>query len=85
MTNAEHLATQIRTAGRAGAVGLVVDLTGVRHLASAGVRLLFDLATDAEIGGSSLVVRVAPGSVAEHVLALTGFGARAVTTVVTDP
>ena len=85
MTNAEHLATQIRTASRAGAVGLVVDLTGVRHLASAGVRLLFDLATDAEIGGSSLVVRVEPGSVAEHVLTLTDFGAHAAATVVTDP
>lgn len=63
----ELLHTTLLNASRGGGRPLAVDLTGVTHLASAGVRLLHEVA--AELG----VELVAPAnSAAGQVLALTG-------------
>lgn len=63
----------LRGATRGGVLPLTVDLTGLAHLTSAGVKLLFDLADEAAAIGSRLTVRVVRGSTAHHVLELTGF------------
>jgi len=63
----------LRRAARGGLLPLTVDLTGLDHLASAGVRLLFDVAEELASAGNRLHVQVAQGSVAHHVLDLTGF------------
>ena len=43
LSNATDLLDALSAAADEAALGLVVDLTGVRHIDSAGVRLLFDL------------------------------------------
>lgn len=43
LSNAADLADALSAAADEATLGLVVDLTGVRHIDSAGVRLLFDL------------------------------------------
>jgi anti-sigma regulatory factor (Ser/Thr protein kinase)/ABC-type transporter Mla MlaB component len=63
----------LRRASRGGVLPLDVDLTRLGHLASAGVRLLFDLAADLTATGNRLKVHVRPGSVAQRVLDLTAF------------
>ncbi len=55
---------------RGTVVPLRIDLTGVTHLASVGVRLLHELAASADPGQIELAA--VPGSIAHQVLALTG-------------
>jgi anti-anti-sigma factor len=43
LSNAIDIADALAAATEDGALGLVVDMEGLRHLDSAGVRLLFDL------------------------------------------
>ena len=57
------LRAEVARASRGGTVPLVVDLSGVTHLASAGVQVLYE----AVAGGPTLVAP--PGTVAQHVLA----------------
>lgn len=66
-------ALALRSATRGGVLPLTIDLTRLEHLASAGVKLLFELADEANALGSHLTVQVVRGSVAHHVLELTGF------------
>jgi anti-anti-sigma factor len=74
----EQLRQAILEASRGGALPLVLDLTQVTYLASAGVRLLFDL------NGIAIRSVVAPDrSPAGQVLAITGFPATAVTSTPT--
>lgn len=64
-----HEALQRRR--RAGTRALAVDLSGVTHLASAGVAVLFDIVRDA--GATTQVKLYAPiGSVADQVLEMVG-------------
>jgi serine phosphatase RsbU (regulator of sigma subunit)/anti-anti-sigma regulatory factor/anti-sigma regulatory factor (Ser/Thr protein kinase) len=55
---------------RGGTVPLTVDLTGVTHLASAGVAALHQTAERHRRQDTKLNVYAAPGSVAQHILAL---------------
>jgi ABC-type transporter Mla MlaB component len=55
---------------RGGTVPLEVDLTGVTHLASAGVSALHHVAERHAEQHAALILRAAPGSPAEHVVAL---------------
>jgi anti-anti-sigma factor len=59
------------------AVGLVVDLSGVRHIDSAGVRLLFQLASRLGLRRQRLAVVVPTGSPVRRVLDLVGLDSRA--------
>ena len=43
LSNAADIADALAVAAEDSVLGLVVDMTGLRHLDSAGVRLLFDL------------------------------------------
>lgn len=69
----EATAVALRRATRGGLQQLTIDLTELSHLASTGVRLLFDIAAEQRTAGSQLAVRVAQGSAAHYVLDLTGF------------
>lgn len=68
MTTAELLHTRVLYATRGGPLPLTVDLAEVSHLASAGVRLLHDLAAD----GQTLRLTVPADRPAHQVLTLTG-------------
>src|ERR1051325_3026444 len=57
----------------ADAQGLVVDLTEVPYLDSAGVRILFHLARDLRRRGQMLVVTVPVGSPLRRLLKITSF------------
>ncbi len=78
-------ALTLRRATRGGALPLEVDLTGLDHLASIGVRLLFDLVEEHHVNGTRLGVRLAYGSAAHHVLTLTGFHELAHVNIRVDP
>jgi anti-anti-sigma factor len=69
MTTAPRLRSMLREASRGGALPLVIDLDRVNHLSSSGVALLADMAR-AQSGRPRLVA--SPGTIARHVLALTG-------------
>jgi serine phosphatase RsbU (regulator of sigma subunit)/anti-sigma regulatory factor (Ser/Thr protein kinase)/anti-anti-sigma regulatory factor len=68
MTTADLLHTRVLYATRGGPLPLTLDLAEVTHLASAGVRLLHDLAAD----GQTLRLAVPPDRPAHQVLTLTG-------------
>jgi len=57
----------------ADAPGLVVDLTAVPYLDSAGVKLLFQLARDLRLRDRTLVVTVPTGSPLRRLLKITNF------------
>jgi anti-anti-sigma factor len=75
-------AALLSAAGLAGP--LVVDVTGVGYLSSAGVALLAEASV---IAGDALSIVVAPGSAPARVLELTGLAAAlpVVTAVLTEP
>lgn len=68
VTTVELLHARVLYATRGGPLPLIVDLSEVSHLASAGVRLLHELATD----GQPLRLAVPADRPAHQVLALTG-------------
>ena len=68
----EVMGKQIRAATRGNTISPTVDLTRVTHLASAAVRLLFELANDGARLGQPMVVLVEAGSAADQVVHLTG-------------
>ena len=74
LVNAVQLDHAIRRAGQGGARSVLVDLGGVTHLGSAGVRVLDTALGQRAAGNRSDAVRlvVSPGSVAQHVLDLVG-------------
>jgi serine phosphatase RsbU (regulator of sigma subunit)/anti-sigma regulatory factor (Ser/Thr protein kinase)/anti-anti-sigma regulatory factor len=67
---AAHLRRDLLRRGRGGTVPLAVDLTGVTHLASAGVSALHQVADRHAEQRAALTLYAAPGSAAQHVLAL---------------
>lgn len=71
VATAPSLRTTLNEAGRGGVLRLVVDLRHVTHLGSSGIQLFADLAT----GEPDRLRLVAdPGSIARHVLEMTGLG-----------
>jgi anti-anti-sigma factor len=71
MNSAPRLRAVLNEAGRGGVLPLTVDLHGVTHLGSSGIQLLADLAG---AGRPRLRLIAEPGSIARHVLDLTGLG-----------
>jgi anti-anti-sigma factor len=72
ITTAERLAATLRSATRAGALPLELDLTEVTHLASAGVQALHQFIDTCETGPDRLTVLAPRGSAARPVLDLVG-------------
>jgi serine phosphatase RsbU (regulator of sigma subunit)/anti-sigma regulatory factor (Ser/Thr protein kinase)/anti-anti-sigma regulatory factor len=69
ISTAERLAATLRSASRAGALPLELDLTDVTHLASAGVQALHQFL---DTCGDGLAVIAPPGSAARSVIGLVG-------------
>jgi anti-anti-sigma factor len=67
----EDLHRRLQDASRGGVLPLTVDLTGVSHLASAGVQLLYQLAEQMATDGSRLRLIAPTGTAAHQVLTLT--------------
>jgi serine phosphatase RsbU (regulator of sigma subunit)/anti-sigma regulatory factor (Ser/Thr protein kinase)/anti-anti-sigma regulatory factor len=67
---AERVRQGLLQRSRGGTLPLTVDLTGVTHLASAGVSALHHVAEQHAGQGGKLTLVAAPGSPARHVLAL---------------
>jgi serine phosphatase RsbU (regulator of sigma subunit)/anti-sigma regulatory factor (Ser/Thr protein kinase)/ABC-type transporter Mla MlaB component len=70
ITCADRLARQLLSASRGGTLPLTVDLTGVTHLASAGVRALYQVREQLAAHQQDLTLVAAPGSSAGIVLEL---------------
>jgi len=70
ITTADLLARRLLSVSRGGTVPLVADLTGVTQLASAGVRVLYELSEQLAVNGQVLTLVSAPGSAAHLVLDL---------------
>jgi serine phosphatase RsbU (regulator of sigma subunit)/anti-sigma regulatory factor (Ser/Thr protein kinase)/anti-anti-sigma regulatory factor len=72
ITTADRLAATLRSASRAGALALELDLTGVTHLASAGVQALHQFVDTCAAGPDRLILIAPEGSPARPVLELVG-------------
>jgi PAS domain S-box-containing protein len=72
LATADLLRIGLRNASRGGALSLSVDLSGVTHLGSVGVHLLYQLAEEMLTDGRTLRLHAAAGTPAHHVLTLTG-------------
>jgi len=70
ITSADRLARQLLSACRGGTLPLTVDLSGVTHLASAGVRALYQVRERLTAHKQKLTLIAAPGSSAGIVLRL---------------
>jgi serine phosphatase RsbU (regulator of sigma subunit)/anti-sigma regulatory factor (Ser/Thr protein kinase) len=70
ITSADRLARQLLSACRGGTLPLIVDLTRVTHLASAGVRALYQVREQLAAHKQKLTLVAAPGSSAGIVLRL---------------
>jgi anti-anti-sigma factor len=69
-TTASTLDRQIAVESRSGIASLTIDLSGVTHLGSAGVRALAAACDRARMQGGEFVLVAPPGSPAHHVLSL---------------
>jgi anti-anti-sigma factor len=74
MSTVEEFRRFVQDAGRGGSLPLVLDLTDVNHLASAGVQALHELAEQMAADGRRLGVIAPPSCPARQVLELTGLG-----------
>jgi anti-anti-sigma factor len=72
LTNARQISTTILSAARADATTVVVDLTQVAYLDSAGIRLLYRSATALADRRQLLVLVVPPESRLRNLLEMTG-------------
>jgi anti-anti-sigma factor len=72
ISTAERLAATVRSASRAGALPLVLDLRDVAHLASAGVQALHQFIDGCRVDRDHLVLVAPDGSPARPVLDLVG-------------
>ena len=68
VTTAERFVGRLLSACRAGVLPLTVDLTGVTILASAGVRVLYEVKDQLAAHGNALTLVTGPGSAAAAVL-----------------
>jgi anti-anti-sigma factor len=71
LPSAVELHRRLEDASRGGVLPLTIDLTGVSHLASAGVQLLYQLAEQMAGDGSRLRLIAPSGTAAHQVLTLT--------------
>jgi anti-anti-sigma factor len=71
LSSAVELHRRLEDASRGGVLPLTIDLTGVSHLASAGVQLLYQLAEQMAADRSRLRLIASTGTAAHQVLALT--------------
>lgn len=71
LSTAAELRQRLQEASRGGVLPLVVDLTGVSHLASAGVQMLYQLAEQMAGDGRRLQLIGPTGTAAHQVLTLT--------------
>jgi anti-anti-sigma factor len=71
LSSAVELHRRLEDASRGGVLPLTIDLTGVSHLASAGIQLLYQLAEQMAADGSRLRLIAATDTPAHQVLALT--------------
>jgi anti-anti-sigma factor len=69
---AEQLRRELLHRSRGGTRPVTVDLTGVTHLASAGVAVLHYVAGRHRQHGTRFEVSAAPGTVAQQILSLVG-------------
>jgi anti-anti-sigma factor len=67
---APELAIDLSSEVARGAPAVLLDLTGVSHLASAGVAALFAAADEARRGGMELSLYAPLGSTAQQIMAL---------------
>jgi len=72
---AEQLRRELLYRSRGGTRAAIVDLTGVTHLASAGVAVLHYVAGRHRQQGTSYDLYAAPGTVAQQILSLVGLAA----------
>jgi anti-anti-sigma factor len=70
ITTADLLARRLLSVCRGGTVPLVADLTGVTQLASAAIRVLYEVSQQLAAHGQQLTLVTTPGSVAHAVLDL---------------
>lgn len=75
MEGTESLSTQLMELVEAPRKGVVIYLTGVRFLASVGIRMLVASAKAVQQRGGKLVLVVAPGSSVSMSLEATGVNA----------
>lgn len=71
LSTADDLRRELWSASRGGALPLVVELTAVTHLASAGIQVLYDFVEDMTADGRALRFVAPPGSPARQALALS--------------
>ncbi|MBP2477393.1 anti-anti-sigma factor [Crossiella equi] len=74
-TTVHLLRPVLRRTCRGGALEMTVDLAAVSYLASAGVRMFFELAAEAASAGGRLVLCAPAGTSARYVARLTGLDA----------
>jgi len=72
LSNASELRTELSTATANDALGLIVDLSEVRYLDSAGLHLLHHLREDVQARGQQLVLVIPPDSVVRDTIRLAG-------------
>jgi len=72
VTTADQLATNLAIESRAATSPTAIDLSGVTHLSSAGVRVLQTVCRSADAAGTAVTLLADAGSVAHHVLGLVG-------------
>ncbi|WP_212612818.1 SpoIIE family protein phosphatase [Pseudonocardia hierapolitana] len=83
LPSAADLHRRLQDASRGGVLPLTIDLTGVSHLASAGVQLLYQLAEQMAADGCRLRLIAPTGTAAHQVLTLTAL--HQLTEIVEDP
>lgn len=71
-TSATHLHVELLRRSRGGTVPMIVDLTGVTHLASAGVSALYQIAGQHHDQKAMLTLIASPGSPSRMILDLVG-------------
>ncbi len=72
MSNADDLREALAAAMPAGARAIILDLTGVDYLDSAGIRMVYMLDQDVQVRRQRLQVVVSPESMVAHVLRHAG-------------
>jgi anti-sigma B factor antagonist len=70
MSNAVEVSTSLTDQITNDVLGVVIDLTGMRYLDSAGILMLFRLSEHLEASGHGLRIVLAPGSVIAKTLEL---------------
>jgi anti-sigma B factor antagonist len=74
LSNAHDLGQQILDAVPSDAAGLVLDLVETHYLDSAGVRLVFEVASRLRDRGQTLVIAATEGTPVRRILELTEVG-----------